>query len=287
MRLLICLLLLLTTHLSARIVECRSTKNFEKEIKKDTLVLFDVDDTTITTSSYLGSKAFFNHLEVKIVQWKLPEKAVLSLICKVIQKAAYLPAHKATPKLIAKLQEEGYLVFALTGRLKVAPWDPDFAQTTQKHLAAAGVDFMRTQLPSHFIDKKTPPSFAHGVIFSSWQPKGPVLKEFLQNYKHRPAKVVFIDDDLESLKSVEASMKEMKIPFVGFHYRHCEKKARPFDILTANIQLEHLMKKGVPLSDKAALEAKKKLLKKKRSINPDFYLDKLLSDLVEKQKTLR
>lgn len=279
MRFLICFLLLLSAHLSGKIVECQSTKDFEKEIKKDTLVLFDLDETTITTSSYLGSKAWFNHLEVKTVQWKVPEKKLISLICKVIQKAPYVPVHKGTPKLIAKLQEEGHLVFALTGRLKVAPWDPKFAATTQKHLASAGVDFTLTQLPSRFIDKKVHPSLAHGIIFSSWQPKGPVLKHFLEHYKHRPAKVVFIEDDLESLKSVEAAMKEMKIPFVGFHYRYSEKKKRPFDILAANIQLQHLMKKGRPLSDKAALKLKKELLEKKGSINPDFYLDKLLSDL--------
>lgn len=285
--------LLVTTHLCGkvdenrivgRIEECHSIETIASEIEADTLVLFDIDKTALITSTQLGSPAWFDHLKIKILQWGLPSEAVVPLVCKVMQKTPHIAVEEATAPLISKLQEEGHLVFALTARLKEAPWDPHFDRTTHNHLKSAGIDFEKTQLPDHFCKRKHPPSFAYGIIFTSWRPKGPVLKHFLEEMAHRPSKVVFVDDQIDFLHSVEQSLAEMKIPFVGFHYRYCEKQFKSFDILVANLQLQHLEEKGEVLPEKAAFIAKRKLLRKNPSINPDFYLDKLLFALVKKQE---
>lgn len=286
-RFIFCLLLFCSLQLSGRIAECHSTKVIEKEIEKDTLVLFDIDKTTLTTSTHLGSPSWFDHLRVKVAQWGLPKEAVIPLIHKVMKQAPHIPVEEATPLLIANLQDKGHLVWALTARIKTAPWDPYFDRTTALHLKGAGIDFEQTQLPEDLSKKTFPATFSYGIIFTDWQPKGPILKNFLQALNYRPAKVVLIDDQLEFLQSVEKAMTEMKIPFVGFHYRYCETWDRPFDILISNIQLQNLDKKGVILSEKEALFVKKRILKQNPSINPDFYLDKLLSGLVKQQVVLK
>lgn len=279
--------LLLSTYLSADIQECYSSQAILSEIDENTLVLVDIDKTAVKSATHLGSEAWYNHLERKGSDWGIGDSTLMPLVTRIMQNTAYTLVEETTPGLIAELQAKKHLIFAFTGRLMVAPWDPHFSRATHNHLKAVGIDFERTHIPAHFAHKKFPSSFAHGIIFSNWQPKGPVLKHFLNELDHRPGKVVLIDDQLSFLRSVEKSMAEMKIPFVGFHYRLCEKEEQEFDLLVANIQLQHLEEKGIILSEKSALLAKKRLLKKNPSINPDFYLDKLFIDLVEKQMVLR
>jgi len=279
--------LLLSANLSAEIQECYSSQAILSEIDENTLVLVDIDKTSVKSATHLGSEAWHKHLQKKTADWGISDSVLVPLVTRIMQNTVYIAVEKTTPGLIAELQAKKHLIFAFTGRLMVAPWDPQFSRATHNHLKAAGINFELTHIPAQFAHKKFPSSFAHGIIFSNWQPKGPVLKHFLTELDHHPAKVVLIDDQLSFLHSVEKSMAEMKIPFVGFHYRLCEKEEREFDPLIANIQLQHLEEKGSILSERKALLAKKRLLKRKPSINPDFYLDKLFIDLVEKQMVVR
>ncbi len=89
--------------------------------------------------------------------------------------------------------------------------------------------------------------YTNGVIQTGQKLKGPVLKEVLSKLKKLPEKIVFVDDRIEQVNSVEETCKEMNIPFVGFHYTAFE--ASPYlDESIAHKQLETLVKEHKWLS---------------------------------------
>jgi hypothetical protein len=103
-----------------------------------------------------------------------------------------------------------------------------------------------------------------GVIFSGRRSKGDALRYFLDNIaKYKPQRIVFVDDNVAWLKSVNSMCEQMGINFVGFHY-----KAAVFDKdeelcpEVAKFQLQMLYEKGVWMDDD---EARKIVAERKKS----------------------
>jgi hypothetical protein len=97
-------------------------------------------------------------------------------------------------------------------------------------------------------------TYGHGVIQTGQKLKGPALKEVLSKLKKLPMKILFVDDRLEQLKSVEDTCKELHIPFIGFHYTAFE--TPPYlDEAIAHKQLEFLVKEHQWLSYEKAASA--------------------------------
>jgi hypothetical protein len=57
-----------------------------------------------------------------------------------------------------------------------------------------------------------------GVIFSNYQPKGQVLKTFLDTFHLKPKTIIFFDDIVENLVSVAHACKERNIACTLYHY---------------------------------------------------------------------
>lgn len=97
-----------------------------------------------------------------------------------------------------------------------------------------------------------PPSFQQGVLFSSRSPKGAVLHAFLLQLPVLPQRILFVDDHLSHLQSVQASLDELGIPFLGYHYQPDLASFTEVDEEIAHFQIEHLANQGVWLSTSAA-----------------------------------
>jgi len=267
--------------IAARIVETHTVSDILDEIQPDTLVLFDIDHTAVMPSTVLGSPEWFAHLHKKLKKAKVSQDRFLPYICKILAYAPHVPVETTTPYLIRSLQDRGHTVWAFTGRLKKAPWDPTFDLTTKRHLNGAGIDFERTSAPfGAKLDLSHPPeAFSYGILFANWTPKGPVLVDFLHQIEHRPTKIVMIDDQASFLQSVENSLAAEKIPFVGYLYHGAKSLEKPFDPMIGNIQLRELCQYGKAISDSEAQVIKKDLLKRKADLSPDFFLDRLIDSL--------
>jgi hypothetical protein len=69
------------------------------------------------------------------------------------------------------------------------------------------------------------PLFKNGVVlFTNRQPEGEVLSNFLKKVGWMPNKILFMDDSIDQIKSVESAAKILGIEFIGFHYTAAEKK---------------------------------------------------------------
>ena len=63
------------------------------------------------------------------------------------------------------------------------------------------------------------PKLKDGIIFTAGIDKGLVLEYMFNKYNYYPKAIIFIDDVLENLKSLQKSCTKLKIDFCGFHYR--------------------------------------------------------------------
>lgn len=102
---------------------------------------------------------------------------------------------------------------------------------------------------------KGAPAFRQGVILSSRFPKGDVLAAFLKKVGWKPRRLIFIDDRMTNVESVESSLAELAIELQCWHYTAAERHAKPIDYEIADLQVRTLVEKGIWLSDQAAAAA--------------------------------
>lgn len=58
-----------------------------------------------------------------------------------------------------------------------------------------------------------------GMIFTAGLDKGSILEFILSKYNYYPSKIIFIDDLLDNLQSIQKLTNKLDIDFQGFHYK--------------------------------------------------------------------
>lgn len=139
------------------------------------------------------------------------------------------------PNLLEDAQERKIKTVAFTKCLL----DPSINHLRLNWLKSFGLDFSDDLSELAYQNELF--VYTCGVIQTDQKLKGPVLKEVLGKLKELPKRVVFIDDRMAQLKSVEETCKEMNIPFIGFHYTAFENPPH-LDEAIAHEQLETLIK---------------------------------------------
>lgn len=232
-------LCLLPLSLLASITRIESMSQVPIDSPSDTIYFFDIDDTLIDSPNMLGSKAWR-----KYIAETLPDlHDVLTLFVARNYPVDYIEGY--TPKFIEQLQNRGYGVFGLTAR----------ERNIWYYTPTEGIDALTiAQLKEAeiYLNPKTHPSspeYYEGVFFADIEPKGDYLKKLFQNID-RPAKVIFIDDKLSQVESVEKALSELGIENECYWYTYTDNKL--FHPLIANIQLFHLLTSKSVLSDEAA-----------------------------------
>ena len=223
---------ILITHVMGEIKKTGDlTPIFEalQEADDQTLVVFDVHDVLTVPSDQILRKPYKKRLkeclaEVAALQGN-EEASMLESIVKQQHRVDLVDPRMA--QLVRDLKERHIPALALTnawtgeGRGSCAHEDHVLAQ-----LHAVGIDFS-TSFPSVGsmsleCSKRTTVEglalFKKGVIFTCGLPKGHMLKAFLERVAMRPSHIVFVDDKLTNLESVESFCQEALIPFLGFQY---------------------------------------------------------------------
>jgi hypothetical protein len=254
----------LTVFLSADIIETHNIEDILPAIESvDTLVLFDMDDTLTDSTISLGTGAWRKYVREKVAEYEKQYGKPCELkgvnlhdflTSLVALKVPVKPVEEAIPKLIYDLQSGGIPIFVLTarGKSKWYSWDTEGIDAlTDKQLLNAGLDFSKTILPFE-LEKVDSTFYSNGVFYSSPLKKGAFLKKLLNETGYRPAKIVFIDDKLDQLQSMERAAKELGISFAGFLYTHADKVHQNFDPSIATIQLMYLFYGDLIIDDSIA-----------------------------------
>lgn len=85
------------------------------------------------------------------------------------------------------------------------------------------------------------PIFKDGVLFTHVHSKGEALEAFLDKIQWIPTKIIFIDDKLNYLASVQQVAERLAIPFLGLHYTASAERFFVFNEQLFEFQLNYLI----------------------------------------------
>lgn len=258
--------LLFTTHVSAIVSEASDLKVIEREINQlddNALVVFDIDYTLIVPNDLILAPCGEVYFQAFMKKLRALEEQGEVLGSKVSLKSQVSLVDEKIIELLSILEQKKIKTIGLTamptGKFGLIS---NAEEWRVKQLDSLGINFLWS-FPSidsitlnKFEGKKTQPVFKQGVLASAKYPKGQVLVEFLRQVQWKPSKVIFVDDRMEYIESVETELSKEQIPLISFHYTAATDRPCQLDKEVADFQLDYLMQKGEWLSDE---EAKKSL----------------------------
>lgn len=259
--------------LQADIMEITEIDAIRPYITENALYLFDIDDTLIDNPFSLGSPPWRSWVKSKIPNYQTNFVLYDALTLFIAKNAPYKTVEPLTANLIADLQNQGHTVFAFTARGRSQWYTTDIEgidQFTQEQLNHVGIDFKNTQIPEA-LQSLEAAYFSDGVIFAQHIKKGDLLNHLFKDLNYTPSLIIFVDDKLDQVQSVETAVKGAGIPFIGFWYRRSEVDRKNFNPNIANVQLESLLLKRELLDDDIALE-----LAESKENDPETYFKEIL-----------
>lgn len=225
-----------------------------------TLVLFDIDDTLLSTADIFGThplpllfklRALIKHPQLLFRKnWEYYYSIMW-------QQTEWCAIEPDSITIIDQLKDRGCTALGLTsmetGTFGVIENFPEWRSTALANLGIKFTDsFPNTvfnELPSY---RNNYPELYDGILCCNQQSKGSVLAAFLDNFNVQPSKIIFFDDSVENLVSVADICQQRNIPFTGFQYLRANKLAAKWDTQKALTQLDYLIQYGVWSSDKDA-----------------------------------
>ena len=250
--------------LSAKIIEAYDLKELSEQFQNldsQSLLLWDVDSTLIMPTDLIlrpGNDAIAAELEDHYFENKTTQE-IGWLISVILQKMPFCLVDEGVKSLIENLQKRAVPMLGLTalhtGTFGVID---SMEQWRVDQLHRLGIDFSLIFSQHSDMEWKEDvpfrgyPVFLKGIICCDELPKGIVLTTFLQKIDWLPQKVMFIDDNLNFLRSVEEAMRTLKIPFTGVHYRAVEKMKNTIDRDLAHRQYQVLIAEEIWLPDEEA-----------------------------------
>lgn len=234
----------------AQIVETKDITKVTSYIDKETLVLFDLDNTVMELTQTLGTPEWFSEFYKKHREaghsHEEATKKTLAVYVPVNERSKAKAVDPKTPELIKGFQKDGIVVLGLTSR------DAGLSEATMRQLKDAQVNFNTGKFKEYAkkLSQGERSKVDQGIIFAGGQSKGKCLKEFFSLVNWVPKKIVFIDDQMKSVQEVETTLNDDKIFYTGIRYGYLDDKAKKLDTTVSEIQLEYFNK---ILSDEEAL----------------------------------
>lgn len=239
----------------AEIREAKSMTDILSSLDHNTALVFDLDNTVMEPVQTLGSDQFFGFLLKKAQNQGLEKSRALACALKnatLVQPVSQVrPVEKLTPYLISYLQNQGIPMVGLTAR------PLDWKENTLKQLDSVAVDFTRTP----FFPSDTPvgPTHAglyyHGVIFMDKEgDKGEYLVSFLKQAGSNVTNVIFVDDKIGNVQSIENALNKTNLNHVSFRYGAADPEVQSFRADIAGLEWNYFLQSGNFLNDTSAEE---------------------------------
>lgn len=252
--------ILTTTDLSADVVHAPHLNIIQSklnELDDQALVVFDVDFTLIVPKDQILQPAGEAYCQIFLAKLrKMKEGAILG--SKIALQSEVALVDPQSLALLEQLKNRQIKTIALTampsGRFGEIASTEDWRF---KQLKDQGID-LSWSFPecSCFVldsfETQAFPIFKKGILASAKHPKGQVLTAFLKKLKLKPSQVIFVDDRMEYIDSVESALEKAGIPHTSFHYTQAIDQSQSFDKDLADFQMDYLIEHGVWLNDAEA-----------------------------------
>lgn len=207
------------------ITDFKVINNLLPNIDKDTLVIFDVDEVLIMpTDEYRLTHPFRREL-VKDIQSRLSLEEQKILFSIIMLKQTMRLVDMEIIDLLNKLKEYKIPTIALTKFLTGKIGNISKVEDLLfKNLALLNISFQdltpfKNEIKLHGMHGNSGiPFLKDGVIMTAMIDKAKVLKSVFTRMSYFPRKIIFIDDKLDNLQSVQNFSINSQIIFQGFHY---------------------------------------------------------------------
>jgi hypothetical protein len=224
------------------------------------LVVFDVDATLIQPRDRIRWKCCQDYRRKAFEKFPVSKEELDRVMSLIDLRAKFFLLEPMTHHLIEKLEKKNIRTIALTamnpGKSGLIP---DKEEWRFESLHNLGIDFERSFPGLNRINfeefegkEGVVPSFRHGIISSSAHPKGEVLCSFLKQINWKPSVIIFVDDKIEQVDSVEKELNNLNIPHIAFHYTFVEDHPIQLDEKVASFQVDHLFKYNEWLGEEEA-----------------------------------
>lgn len=232
--------------------------NILKDADENTLIIFDIDQTLITTKDPALINQSFIYDQINRFY---NQTQTLNYFYKALKSIAYCKqelVENGILKIIKDLQDKNIKTIALTHVCthysNIIPYMGTFRFNQLNEL---GINFNKKFYWKNLILKNLPetnksyPEFYNGILMTNLISKGEVLVEFLKQLNWAPKKIIFVDDIIENLQSVELYLSNYcyqnyySIEYIGFHYIRSNLFSLSINSNTLKRQINFLLKKGI------------------------------------------
>lgn len=206
----------------------------------NTLVVFDIDNTIARPEHELGSDEWFCYLVNQKIAEGYDNISAINAVLPVCYYAQFniplIPTESIIPTLLDTLAEQQIYTMGLTARGLF------LAERTHEQLINININFFMPDIQSEelILPMKYPCLYKYNIIFTSNNDKGETLLRFLDELNYHPQRIIFFDDKLYHVQSVEKAALSRNIDYVGIRYSGCDEYINHFDPVKADIQLQML-----------------------------------------------
>lgn len=219
----------------------KEVESFIEELPQKALVLFDVDDTLITSPVTLARSNDFPWWFKVLVALRFPSLIRASKreeVYSYVLQAKHMLIEQEPKKLIDDLKKRGVVVVGLSGieshayaGIRNMPW------WRYSFLKEQDIEFTQTFSDQVFFNfslyNKGYPMLYKGILCANQQSKGKVLQAFLKSNALKPSLIVSFDNSAWALDSIHTACADMNIPCVLFHYKGAEALVGPWSLRKA------------------------------------------------------
>lgn len=224
----------------AKIIESDTMEIINSYLTEDTLVIFDIDNTLATPKQEMGSDQWFHYLVNEKIKegydYLLAFYTTLPLFHYVNFNISLHLTEAIIPSLIQTLTEKNISTMALTARCLF------LAEITNKQLSQLDIklNFQKSTKQEFILSMPLPCLFKYNILFAGLNDKGKTLLCFLDTIDYYPKQIIFIDDKVKNVQSVEAALTQQQIPCICIRYSRCDEKVHNFDPAKAQAQYDAL-----------------------------------------------
>lgn len=204
------------------------------EVRDNSLVIFDVDDVLIVPTDEFNTESPLRQQYKKDLGKKHGTKKVKVILSDFFRKRKVKLLDPEMPGFINQLKDKGVPVTALTawwtGPFGTIERMEDLRFTSFKEMGLCFKEASPFKKDMDFTDRATEngtPKIVNGMILTALVSKGDILALALDTLKHKYTKIIFVDDRLKFLQSVQSMCQERGIEFVGIHYTKANTLVRP------------------------------------------------------------
>lgn len=234
-------------------------EDYLKNLDNGALVVIDVDDTLLMPNDHILTYSGLAYLRQLMTKFPVNQEEANRLISIVMLESKVSLIDKKMFVLLDILKQKKIKVIALTAMLTGSiGLIENMEEWRIRQLASLGIDlgWSFPELGSiafkNFGNGEKSPVFKHGILASSCYPKGQVLCAFLNHIQWTPSKILFIDDQIDCIQSVESELDKKNIPHFSFHYTAVADLVHQINQKIADFQVDYLIYKGSWLSDEQA-----------------------------------